>query len=143
MSSTCSGRRLRKPPVLDAAGGALARRHGYGPRAFRLSLEGAPTYAPALFDESLTCRRGAAVSGFPESPETGCRESMPKRGKTGPSTVSAPFLRPPFHNGKPSAGAAVRLSAAPDKAHSGVEEMPLRHATAILSRIVAAHLSAG
>src|ERR1700693_1585583 len=86
------------------AAGRPRRRHvaQLWPRAFRLSLEGAPTGAPALSIKASHTGGGACRQRLSRNaPEAGRGESMPKRGKTGlVSTVSAPFLRPPFRIGK-------------------------------------------
>ncbi len=103
MSSTCSGRQLAATassrcwrPGAPGAGTWPNR----DPRAFRLSLEGAPTGAPALSTKASHAG-SLPPAAFRNAPEAGPGESMPKRGKTGlGSTVSAPFLRPLFRIGK-------------------------------------------
>src|SRR5947209_15921900 len=84
------------------AAGRPRRRHvaQAWPRAFRLSLEAAPTGAPALSTKASHAG-SLPPAAFRNAPEAGPGESMPKRGKTGlGSTVSAPFLRPLFRIGK-------------------------------------------
>ena len=86
-------------PAVDARCAGSWR---YGDPAVRLSLERAPTGAPALSFTTSPAGGELAASGFSRNaPERDRGESMPKRGKTGPfSTVSVPFLRPPFRVGK-------------------------------------------
>ena len=99
-----AGGSLRPPPVLDAGGrapAAPARGSTAATRVPAIPGRGTDRRSRAL-DQSVTYRRGACRQRLSRNaPEAGRGESMPKRGKTGlVSTVSAPFLRPPFRIGK-------------------------------------------
>ena len=101
MSSTCSGRQLATTASSRCwRSGARGAGAWLNRGTFRLSL--APTGAPALSIQASHTGGGACRQRLSRNaPEAGRGESMPKRGKTGlVSTVSAPFLRPPFRIGK-------------------------------------------
>jgi hypothetical protein len=112
MSSTCSGRQLATTassrcwrPGARSAGTWLNRGHarsGYPWKGHRPAL-------PRSRSKRHIQAGELAASGFPGMlRKRGRGESMPKRGKTGlVSTVSAPFLRPPFRIGKLAAAWAV------------------------------------
>ena len=107
-----AGGGLRPQPVfvLRSAPAALAR--GITTRV-PAAPGRAPTGAPRALEQKRHIQRGACRQrGFRNAPETSHGESMPKLGKTGRSTVSAPFLRPRVRVGKPSLSAGPSMGSA-------------------------------
>ena len=102
ISPTCSGRQL--------ATAASSRCCGRAPAApvwpdCGHARSGCPWngHRPALLRaRSSVLQAGSGQRLSRNAPEAGRGESMPKSGKTGLSTVSALFLRPPVRIGKPT-----------------------------------------
>src|SRR6202521_230582 len=140
-----AGGSLRPPPVLDAGGrapaaparGSTLARSGYPWQGHRPAPPRSPPQASRTGGGA--CRQRLSRN----APEAGRGESMPKRGKTGlVSTVSAPFLRPPFRIGKLAPRLGGNRVLDPGRAPPWpTVENPKRHATATLCRIVGLCLS--
>ncbi len=146
-----AGGSLRPPPVLDAGGRAPRRRHVAQPwpRAFRLSLEGAPTRVPAVpgrgtdrrsraLDQSVTCRELAA-SGFPECAGSGPwrvdAQTWQNRTRINRQRALLTAPVPHWQAKAPRPGGNGFLDAGRAPPWPTVEN-PKRHATATLCRIV-------